>query len=487
MPPLIRQLSFRAWEKLNEGGEGGAEGGVVVPAQARGQEGAALVEGNIVFHIDGKIILTAFAAAAGAGKPRDVAVGLHGLLHRGGIVEHGAATFRTHGEGVATQRQIGTAAEAVVFQNAVGKAGGVVVGTFSAAKQSFWQAAVYGFVEADVAFQITPFPVAVVSQGVALAVEAGSFRADKREGNVAYGRNEYVTALGVAVVDIALAAVGGIESEALGGADVPLQAAGDVAVAHAFAAGAEGSAGVYAVVDVEIIGAGFVEVAVEAEAKCVFYDGAGHDEVGTAGGALICAALRLFDISAHAAVEFAGDGFGADVYHATHRAGAVAGSGRAAQHFDFFNHFGRYPVGVTARVAHAAAAVAFGIARAHGFAVDQNQCVFRAHGADVDLAFVAACATGRVGAESNAQHFADDFGDVVGNGHLLQVLRGNHRYAELLFGLAFGGNVDGLQFAVVGGFGIIAGIGSGAGGNQQQGAEHIEFEQSGFHGLRFPV
>ena len=204
-----------------------------------------------------------------------------------------------------------------------------------------------------------------------------------------------------------------------------MQAAGDVAVAHAFAAGTQSRAGVYAVVDVEIIGAGFVEAAVEAEAEGVLHDGAGYDEVGTAGSALAGTALRLFDIGAYAAVEFAGDGFGADVYHAAHRAGAVAGSGRAAQHFDFFNHFGRYPVGVTARVAYAAAAVAFGIARAHGFAVDQNQCVFRAHGADVDLAFVAACAAGRVGAEGNAGHFADDFGNVVAHRHTLQVLLGD--------------------------------------------------------------
>ena len=177
--------------EVERGGEGGAEGGVVVPAQAGGEEGVALVEGNIVFHIDGKIILAAFAAAAGAGEPRDVAVGLHGLLHGSGIVEHEAAAFRAHGEGVAAQRQIGAAAEAVVFQDAVGEAGGAVVGAFGAAEQALGQAAIYGFVEADVAFQVAPFPVAAVGEGVALAVEAGGFRADKREGHVAHGRNEH--------------------------------------------------------------------------------------------------------------------------------------------------------------------------------------------------------------------------------------------------------------------------------------------------------
>ena len=404
------------------------------------------------------------------------------MLHGSGIVEHGAAAFRAHGEGVAAQRQIGTAAEAVVFQDAVGEAGGAVVGAFGAAEQAFGQAAVYGFVEADVAFQVAPFPVAAVGEGVALAVEAGGFCADKRKGHVAHGRNEHGAVLGVAVVDIALAAVGGIEGEALGGADVPLQAAGDVAVAHAFAPGVDGGAGVGAAVDVEIVGAGFVEAAVEAEAEGVLHDGARYDEVGAAGGALLRAALRLFEISAHAAVEFAGDGFGADVDHAAHGAGAVAGSGGAAQHFDFFNHFGRHPVGIAARVAHAAAAVAFGIARAHGFAVDQNQRVFRAHAADVDLAFVAARAAGRVGAEGYAGHFADDVGNVVAHRRALQVLLGDERGAQLLLGLGFGGDVDGFQLGAVGNrfAGGRHGFSSGK-ARKEEGVEHGEAEQLGLH------
>ena len=430
--------------------------------------------------------MAAFAAAAGAGEPGNVAVGLHGLLHGGGIIEHGAAAFRAHGEGVAAQRQIGTAAEAVVFQDAVGEAGGAVVGAFGAAEQAFGQAAVYGFVEADVAFQVAPFPVAAVGEGVALAVEAGGFRADKREGHVAHGRNEHGAVLGVAVVDIALAAVGGIEGEALGGADVPLQAAGDVAVAHAFAPGVDGGAGVGAAVDVEIVGAGFVEAAVEAEAEGVLHDGARYDEVGAAGGALLRAVLRLLEISAHAAVEFAGDGFGADVDHAAHGAGAVAGSGRAVQHFDFFNHLGRYPVGIAARVAYAAPAVALGVAGTHGFAVDQNQRVFRAHAADVDLAFVAARAAGRVGAEGYAGHFADDVGNVVAHRRALQVLLGDERGAQLLLGLGFGSDVDGFKLGA--GSGLAGrrrrfgghGFGSGKAGKEEC-VEHGEAEQLGLH------
>ena len=69
--------------------------------------------------------------------------------------------------------------------------------------------------------------------------------------------------LGVAVVDIALAAEACIKSEALRGVDFPMQAAGDVFIAHAFHAGGIGIAG--GGIDVGIIGIGFVGAAVNAE------------------------------------------------------------------------------------------------------------------------------------------------------------------------------------------------------------------------------
>ena len=78
-------------------------------------------------------------------------------------------------------------------------------------------------------------------------------------GDALNGGNEYIAVLGVAVVDVALTAVCGVEGQTLFGGDVPSEAAGDVAVAHAFAAGGEGGARRFdAVVDVERIGVGLI-------------------------------------------------------------------------------------------------------------------------------------------------------------------------------------------------------------------------------------
>ena len=473
--------------EVERGGEHRSEGGVVVPAQAGDEVGSAFVERDVVFGIKGVVVLRGFAAAAFGGQPRDLTVGFGGGGHGEGVVEHRAVGFRADGYGVAAERQVGFGAEAVVFQNAVGKTSGAVVRAFGAAEQAFGQVAVDGFVEADIAFGFTPVPDAVMGEGVALAVDFGGFAAQKLGGDALDGGNEYVAVLGVAVVDVALTAVCSVEGQTLFGGDVPGEAAGDVAVAQTFAAGGEGGARRFdAVVDVERIGVGFVQAAVDAEAQFVLHDGAAQQEVGAAGVALLCAACGLVVKQADAAAKLVADAFGADVDHAAHRAGAVAGGSRAAQHFDFFNHFRRHPVGVAARVAHAAAAVAFGVAGVDGFAVDEDQCVVGPHRTDVDLAFVAALAARGVGAEVDARHFADDFGDVVGNGHLLQVLRGNHRHAELLFGLAFGGNVDGLQLATVFG-GVGFGVGKGRAAERECG-EDVELDQTGFHGVfRFEV
>ena len=95
-------------------------------------------------------------------------------------------------------------------------------------------------------------------------------------------------------------------------------------------------------------------------------------------------------------MPFGADFFGDDVHHAACRARAVACCRRAAQYADGFNIFYGHPVAVAARVALAAPAISLGIARSYGAAVNQNQCVFGAHAANIYLAFVAALARGGV-------------------------------------------------------------------------------------------
>ncbi len=64
-------------------------------------------------------------------------------------------------------------------------------------------------------------------------------------------------------------------------------------------------------------------------------------------------------------------GFGDDIHHAAGGAVAVAGGGRAANHFDTFDYLRRHPAGIAAGVALAAPAKAHGVAAGDRLAVDQ--------------------------------------------------------------------------------------------------------------------
>ena len=112
---------------------------------------------------------------------------------------------------MAAEGQVGFGAEAVVFQDAVSKTAGAVVGAFGTAEQAFGQVAVDGFVKAHIALGFAPIPNAVVGQRVALAVDFGGFRAQQQGRDFLHGGYKHVAVLRVAVVDIALAAVCGIE------------------------------------------------------------------------------------------------------------------------------------------------------------------------------------------------------------------------------------------------------------------------------------
>ncbi len=270
-----------------------------------------------------------------------------------------------------------------------------------------------------------------------------------------------VGVLGIAGVDVALAAETGLEVEGLLGRQVPAEQAVDVLVAHAFAAGRQGAGlvagavGFVAGVDVPVVRVGLGDVAVDAVAQGVgqrAVEAEGH----ALGGAFVLV-LREIAVDGDVAVGFLAGLLGDDVHHAARRAIAVARCRRTAQHFDALHLVGRHPVGVTARVALAAPAVAHGIAAGDWLAVYQDQGVLRPHATDVDLAVVAALAAGGVAGQVDARHGADDLRQVAGRRALLDVLGGDDRHARHLLGFLRGGGDDG--FAVE-----LDDIGIGAGG-----------------------
>ena len=288
----------------------------------------------------------------------------------------------------------------------------------------------------------------------------------------------------VAGVDIALAAVGAVQSQGLFGRDFPSQAGGDIAVFHAVAAGAQSfaandtAAAVYRCdydrIDILSIRIGLIQAAVQTEAEFVLHDGAADIKADAVGFAFF-AALRQVGVQVQAAAPFAADLLSNDIDHAAGGTGAVAGGSGAAQHGDGLDLFHRHPVAVAAGIALAAPTIALGITRSNGAAVDQNQGVFRPHAADVDLAFVAALARSGVAGQVGAGHGADDVGNIIDCRTAFQIFGVDFRYAERLLQLALGGNVNGLQLLILllaGGFAV--GIGKAA---DKRGAEQTQAEK----------
>ena len=222
-----------------------------------------------------------------------------------------------------------------------------------------------------------------------------------------------------------------------------MQPACNVAVAHTFHACGQTPA-VHIGVDVVGIGFGFIDVAVEAEREFVFDNRAAQNEPD----ALRCAfaaVLRLVGVIGHRTAEIVGDFFGNNIDHAAHRARAVTRRRRTADDADAFHRFHGHPVAVAARVAFAAHTHALRIARGNGFAVNQNQRVFGAHAADVDLPLVAALAGGGIAGQVHAGHGADELGQIVGGGAFFNIRAVDARHAELLLQFAFGGHVNRFQ------------------------------------------
>ena len=135
-------------------------------------------------------------------------------------------------------------------------------------------------------------------------------------------------------------------------------------------------------------------------------------------------------------VEFFGD----DVDHATCRAVAVAGGRRTTDHFDALDHLRRYPAGIAPGITLAAPAQTDGVTAGNRFTVDQDQGVFRAHAADINLTVIPALAAGGVTGEVHARHGADDFRHVARGRVFTDLIGGDGRHARRLQILLGGGD-----------------------------------------------
>ena len=286
-------------------------------------------------------------------------------------------------------------------------------------------------------------PAAVPGQRVILTIQAVSLFTV-----VAFHQRVRVGVLGVASVQVALTPVSRFELQRLLRCKFPAQLAVDIFVFDAFTSGgqrigiAAGTQRLMPFVDIPCVGLGFIQIAVQAEADAVAQR-AGQAEVSSFGGTFFFV-LRRIQIRIPCAMPLVAAAFGDDIHHAARCAVAVTRRRRAAQNFNTLNHLRWYPGGIAAGIALAAPAQTHGVAAAHRFAVNQDQGVFRAHAANINLAIVTALAAGGVAGQVNTRHGANDFGQIAGGRVLANFFGGNGRHARRLEILLGGGHHHGV-------------------------------------------
>ncbi len=363
------------------------------------------------------------------------------------VVEGFVEVFATHGEhlfqAAEAQRQADFAAGAGVAQPRDGRPGTIGDGPFRPAGEAFVEAPVARVVVGQRGLGRAPVEFAQVGQIEVVALYDVGFGAIQTldEGDVATA----VAVHRVAGIDVALAAVAGGQLEGVRIVQAPAQQAVDVLVAYPFATGRK-RAVLRVGVDVDVVGVGLVQAAVDAERQGVGQRAA-EAEVGALADTLGLV-LGHHRVQVEAAAERVGRALGDDVDHPAHGAGTVARRSRATEDLDALDFLGRHPVGLAAGVAVAVPAVAHGVARGGRLAVDEDQGVLRAHPAQVDLAVVAACAAGTVAGQVDARLAADDVRQVVARRTLPDVFRGDDGHARRLLQLFLGGahHVRALQF-----------------------------------------
>ena len=254
-------------------------------------------------------------------------------------------------------------------------------------------------------------------------------------------------------VEIALTAIAQFDPPCIGGIGAEFQQGADIDIGDAFGPGGDafailGRGGV----DVGIVAFGLVQVQIGAERQHIG-DRPGGDDIGAIGRAFV---LAFGQFGKEGGGGFPLDrGLGDDVHDAASRAGAVARRRRAANDLDPLDRGGRHPVAVATGVPLARAAHPHGVARQGRTPVDQDQGVFRSHPAQVDLTVVAALAGGGVAGQIDARLGFHQFGHVIGNEIVLNILGGDGRGAERLFQLLRRGvDDDRAEIGVIAGFGL---------------------------------
>ncbi len=207
-----------------------------------------------------------------------------------------------------------------------------------------------------------------MGNAVTLAIHPVRLMTIKRR-NKAVRAGVAVAVLRIARVDIALAAVAIFEIQHLFRRDFPGDNAIDVFIAHAFAPG--GVRAVLRGIDIVIVGVCFIDIAVEAHRQGIARQRAAEANVCATRRAFFIV-FRLVSEKRQRAVPVIGRAFGNDIHHAACSPAAVTRRRRAAQHFNTLDHFRRHPVGIAARVALAAPAIAHGITRTDRDAINQN-------------------------------------------------------------------------------------------------------------------
>ncbi len=438
-----RQCFGQLVRKVQAGAEVVAEGFVVVETQARGNGGVA---DNDVVLDEQRIAAGGHLRAAAVEADQSVVNGRVRALRaqRALVIERFVQVLAAQGQhmlGAAHgEWQVHFAAQARIAQARHGGAFGIG-GTFGAACQALVEAPVAHVLVGQHGLAGTPGEIAQVGQVVGTALHHIGFVA------VQAGHELDVTTAvavhGVAGKDIALAAVAGTGLEAVLVVQLPAQQAIDVLVAYAFAARHQRTGGMPGV-DVQVVGIGLGQAAVQAEAEVVG-QAAAQVEVGPAAGAL-GAVFRQLGVQADAALELVGGALGDDIDHPAHGAGAVTCGRRATEDLDALDRFCWYPVGFTAGIAVAVPAIAHGIACAGWLAVDEDQGVFRAHAAQVDLPVVATRAAGAVAGQVHPGLAADDVGQVIRWRMALDIFGGDDRRTQGLACLAFGGDQGVLDY-----------------------------------------
>ncbi|MNM37504.1 hypothetical protein D3C81_482410 [compost metagenome] len=459
-----------------------ADDAVVVEAQAWGEHGTGR-QLDIVLGEQREDLRRRRRVAPAAGQAVDRAAFAGALGVGAGVVEFLLHPLAAQGQGLVkadAQGQIDLAVGGEVAQHR-GVEAGIAENALGAASQALVDAAVTGFFVLQVGHGAAEVPFAAMGQRVVFTVGAVGFVAEH-----ALYIGVAVGVLGIAGIEVALAAEPGLDIHRLLRGQTPAEQTVEVLVAHAFAASGQGSSLItgalrfVALVDVPIIGVGLGHIAIDPVTE-VLGQWAIEAEAHALGRAFVLV-RREGGVHRGVAVGFGPGLLGDDVDHPAGRAVTVAGSSGATDDLDSLDLVGRHPVGVATAVTLAAPAVAHRVAAADRLAVDQNQGVLRAHATNVDLAVVATLAAGGVAGQVDSRHGADDLRQVVGGRALLDVFSRDHRHAWGLFGFFFGGGDDGLglqyqrwRLAVLWAFGGgVYGAGQQVAAGQQEGNQRAQ-------------